>query len=106
MIHLLCFAFLMFLPFVSEARVVTDMRGIAVTIPDEPRRVATIDDGLVEGIMTHLGVIDRVKVIGSWSMKRDYRYRFQRRWNDLRCKFQGSYHGERGRHQNLRLLPG
>ena len=79
MIHLLCFVFLMFLPFVSEARVVTDMRDIAVTIPDEPRRVATIDDGFVEGIMTHLGVIDRVKVIGSWAMKRDYRYRFQSR---------------------------
>ena len=63
----------------AEARVVTDMLGIAVNIPDEPRRVATIDDGFVEGIMTHLGVIDRVKVIGSWAMKRDYRYRFQSR---------------------------
>ena len=61
----------------AEARVVTDMRGRAVTIPDEPSRVATIDDGFVEGVMTHLGVIDRVKVIGSWAMKRDYHYSFK-----------------------------
>ena len=26
--------------------------------------------------MTHLGVIDKVKLIGSWSMKRDYKYGF------------------------------
>ena len=26
--------------------------------------------------MTHLGVIDKVKLIGSWSMKRDYKYDF------------------------------
>lgn len=60
----------------AEARYVMDMRGKAIDIPDSPRAVATIDDGFVEGVMTHLGVIDRVKAIGSWSMKRDYRYRF------------------------------
>ena len=60
----------------AEARMVTDMRGKAVEIPDTPCAIATIDDGFVEGVMTHLGVIDRVKAIGSWSMKRDYRYRF------------------------------
>ena len=59
-----------------EARMVTDMRGKAVEIPDAPCAIATIDDGFIEGVMMHLGVIDRVKVIGSWSMKRDYRYRF------------------------------
>lgn len=60
----------------ADARTVTDMRGIAVEIPDSPQAVATIDDGFVEGVMTHLGVIDKVKAIGSWGMKRDYRYRF------------------------------
>lgn len=58
----------------AQARTVTDMRGRAVTVPDSPQAVATIDDGFIEGVMTHLGVIDRVKVIGSWSMKRDYCY--------------------------------
>ena len=62
--------------FQAEARIVTDMRGKAVEIPDEPRAVATIDDGFIEGVMMHLGVIDRIKAIGSWSMKRDYCYRF------------------------------
>lgn len=60
----------------ADARMLTDMRGRSVEIPDAPCAVATIDDGFVEGVMTHLGVIDRVKAIGSWSMKRDYRYRF------------------------------
>ena len=48
------------LPSAGQARTVTDMRGVAVTVPDDPRAVATIDDGFVEGVMTHLGVIDRV----------------------------------------------
>ena len=60
----------------ADARMVTDMRGKAVEIPDFQQAVATIDDGFVEGVMTHLGVIGRVKAIGSWGMKRDYRYRF------------------------------
>lgn len=60
----------------ADARTVTDMRGKAVEIPDFPQAVATIDDGFIEGVMTHLGVIDKVKAIGSWGMKRDYRYKF------------------------------
>lgn len=55
---------------------VKDMRGIDVRVADNLENVATIDDGFVEGVMTHLGVIDKVKVIGSWSMKRDYKYSF------------------------------
>ena len=72
-------ALLLFLAFTAlfcEARTVTDMRGKVVEVPETPQAVATIDDGFVEEVMTHLGVIDRVKAIGSWSMKRDYRYRF------------------------------
>lgn len=49
---------------------ITDMRGKKVEIKEPLNSVATIDDGFVEGVMTHLGVIDKVKVIGSWSMKR------------------------------------
>ncbi|WP_276712024.1 ABC transporter substrate-binding protein [Campylobacter rectus] len=55
---------------------VKDMRGAEVKIASPLERVATIDDGFVESVMTHLGVIDRVKLIGSWSMKRDYKYDF------------------------------
>lgn len=77
----------------ARARVVTDMRGKQVSVPDTLSRVATIDDGFVEGVMTHLGVIDTVKLIGSWSMKRDYRYDFpsasgetytHRGWNTMK----------------------
>lgn len=55
---------------------VKDMRGAEVKIASPLERVATIDDGFVESVMTHLGVIDKVKLIGSWSMKRDYKYDF------------------------------
>ncbi|MBR5881876.1 MAG: ABC transporter substrate-binding protein [Mailhella sp.] len=71
----LSFAFALAAPD-ADARTVTDMRGKAVEIPDSPQAVATIDDGFIEGVMTHLGVISKVKAIGSWGMKRDYRYRF------------------------------
>lgn len=86
-----------------EARVVTDMRGVSVTIPDEPQRVATINDGFVEGVMTHLGVIDRVRVIGSWAMKRDYRHRFKNSAGELwECR---GWHTMKFLHPWLDALP-
>lgn len=77
----------------ANARTVVDMRGKAVEIPDNLTRIATIDDGFIEGVLTHLGKIDTVDVIGSWSMKRDYRYEFEaengerwehRGWNTMK----------------------
>jgi iron complex transport system substrate-binding protein len=50
------------------------MRGKIVELPEDPKRVATIDDGFVEAVMTHLGVADKVAAIASWSLKREYRY--------------------------------
>ncbi len=54
--------------------IVKDMRGIDVRIPQDLKRIATIDDGLIESVMTYLGVVDKVISIGSWSMKRRYKY--------------------------------
>lgn len=62
--------------FASDLLTIKDMRGIEVVIPKNPKRIATISDGFVEGVMTHLGVVDRVSAIGSWSLKRDYKYSF------------------------------
>ena len=73
---LTCVILFLLYSFCADARTITDMRGKIVELPDSLQSVATIDDGFVEGVMTHLGVIDRVKAIGSWAMKRDYRYRF------------------------------
>ena len=53
-----------------------DMRGKEVNLPSFPKKIATIDDGFVEAVLTHIGHIDSVKIIGSWSMKRDYNYKF------------------------------
>lgn len=77
----------------AQARTVTDMRGVKVDLPDEIKRVGTIDDGFVEGVLTHIGEIDKVDLIGSWSMKRDYKYDFEtvsgetyrhRGWNTMK----------------------
>lgn len=54
--------------------IVKDMRGTHVKIQKDLKRIATIDDGLVESVMTYLGVADKVTSIGSWSMKRRYKY--------------------------------
>lgn len=79
--------------FAAETVKVKDMRGKTIEIPKKLDRIATLDDGFVEGVMTHLGVIDKVKVIGSWSMKRDYKYDFEtvsgetytlRGWNTMK----------------------
>lgn len=61
----------------SHAHIITDMRGKQIKIPEKLERVATISDGFVEGVMTHLGVVDKISAIGSWSMKRDYKYSFE-----------------------------
>lgn len=53
---------------------IKDMRGVDVNIPKNLTRIATISDGFVESIMTHLGVIDKIVAIGSYSMKRRYKY--------------------------------
>ncbi len=59
-----------------QAREVVDMRGKTVIVPDNITNIATIDDGFIESVLTYLGEIDKVKVIGSWGLKRDYSYTF------------------------------
>jgi iron complex transport system substrate-binding protein len=61
----------------SQTRTIVDMRGKEVTFPAELKKVATLSDGFIEGMMTHLGVIHKVVAIGSWSMKRDYKYDYE-----------------------------
>ncbi len=72
----LLFVFSFFLLSVLSGKEIIDMRGKKITIKEPLQSVAIISDGFVEGVMTHLGVIDKVKVIGSWSLKRDYKYDF------------------------------
>ena len=71
------FVFMLLSIITLKAHTITDMRGKQIEIPENLERVATISDGFVEGVMTHLGVIDKVNAIGSWSMKRDYKYSFE-----------------------------
>jgi len=44
---------------------VTDMRGVQVKVPTDIQRIATIDDGFVEGVLTNLSEVDKIVSIGS-----------------------------------------
>lgn len=72
---------IMALPWAAQAddgRTVTDMRGREVHLPADLKKVATIDDGFVEGVMTHLGVIDKVAAVATNSIKWEYRFEYMR----------------------------
>lgn len=49
----------------EQYRYVTDMRGVQVKVPKDIQRIATIDDGFVEGVLTNLSEIERVVSAGS-----------------------------------------
>jgi iron complex transport system substrate-binding protein len=57
-------------------RQVTDMRGVTVTVPARLTRVATVDDGLVEGVMTRLGVIRTLVGVASDSLRRTWSFSY------------------------------
>ena len=61
--------------YAETGRTIVDSRGIPVTIPAEIRRVVTISDGLVEGVMTVMGVEKRLVAVGSAIFKqKGYRF--------------------------------
>jgi iron complex transport system substrate-binding protein len=49
----------------EQYRYVTDMRGVQVKVPKDIQRIATIDDGFVEGVLTNLSEVDKVVSVGS-----------------------------------------
>ena len=52
------------------------MRGVVVTVPATLTRVATIDDGFVEGVMTRLGVVRTLVGIASDSLQRTWSFSY------------------------------
>lgn len=59
-----------------SSRVVQDMQGRSVRLPAVILRVATIDDGFVESVMTRLGTIRTLVAVGSSSQQRTWSYTF------------------------------
>ncbi|MDO8835010.1 MAG: ABC transporter substrate-binding protein [Vicinamibacterales bacterium] len=55
-------------------RIVTDMRGVGVAVPARLQRVATINDGFVESVMTRFGVIGSLVAVASGSLQRTWNY--------------------------------
>jgi len=58
------------------ARLVTDMRGVQVAVPSRLARVATVDDGFVESVMTRFGVIRTLVAVGSASLQDVWSYSY------------------------------
>jgi iron complex transport system substrate-binding protein len=61
----------------EDARMVVDSRGVAVQLPSEINRVVTISDGLVEGVMTVLGVQDKLVGLGSGCLQKNFNYTYE-----------------------------
>nr|WP_287937510.1 ABC transporter substrate-binding protein [Algoriphagus sp.] len=53
---------------------ITDMSGVLVNIPDSPQRVITVSDGLIESVMAHFGMMDRLIAMGSACVQRNFTY--------------------------------
>jgi iron complex transport system substrate-binding protein len=60
----------------AASRVVTDMRGVEVRVPAAITRVATINDGLVESVMTRLGVVRSLVALGSDAQRKTWSYSY------------------------------
>lgn len=63
-------------PALAATRTITDMRGKKVTIPADPKRVITLDDGFSAGIMTSLGVQDSIIAVGSHCPVKIFKYSY------------------------------
>ncbi len=60
----------------KDAVVVTDFRGKSIEIPGRINRVVTIDDGMIEAVMTRLGVAKKIVGIGSACLPKIWSYSF------------------------------
>lgn len=58
------------------ARNVTDRRGVQVRLPENIQRVATISDGFIAGVMTVLGVSEKLAAVGSTCIQRTFEYSY------------------------------
>jgi len=60
----------------GHLRAVVDQRNVNVMVPARIDRVVAIDDGLVEGVLTALGVQDAVVGLGSWCIPRKWEFTY------------------------------
>jgi len=61
----------------EDYRTVVDSRGISVQIAADIERVVTMSDGMIEGVMTSLGVQDKIVGLGSSSLQRTWNYSYE-----------------------------
>lgn len=55
----------------QKTKIVTDMRGVQVKIPRDIKRVAIIDDGFTEGVMTSIEEEDKIAAT-AWIIKKEW----------------------------------
>jgi len=85
-------------------KTVVDSRGKEVLLPENPLRVATVSDALVEELMIVLGVEDRIVGIGSTCLIREFSYRYESASGDI-FSFQGGMNPALFLRPQLKTLP-
>jgi iron complex transport system substrate-binding protein len=55
-------------------KTVTDMRGEKVEIPIDPKRVISVSDGMIESVMAHFGMLDKLIALGSSCLQQNFTY--------------------------------
>ena len=58
----------------GTSKIITDMRGAEVSVPQAPQRIVVMDDGTVESMMVIFGVADRI--VGLPRTPKNYTYNF------------------------------
>lgn len=61
----------------EDYRTVVDSRGVSVQVPADIERVVTMSDGMIEGVMTTLGVQDKIVGLGSSALQRTWNYSYE-----------------------------
>jgi len=72
-----CLCLVLNLGCADEYRTIVDSRGVAVQVPTDIERVVTMSDGMIEGVMTSLGVQDKIVGLGSSSLQRTWNYSYE-----------------------------
>jgi len=61
----------------DQYRSIIDSRGVSVMVPIEIGRVVTISDGMIEGVMTNLGLQNKIVGLGSRALQRTWNYTYE-----------------------------
>lgn len=60
----------------KNSRIITDMRGVAVAVPQQINRVVAISDGFIASVMSYLGEAEKIIGLGSRCVQSHFSYNY------------------------------